>query len=308
MIKLIDGLAPYIFGISGFSLTNQEIDFLGKVKPYGIILFPRNLESKDQIKGLTNHIHSLVKNIKIFIDQEGGRVQRIKPPIGSIKYKPQKYFGDLYKLDPDRAIQELRENYKDLSLELKELGIDVTCAPVCDLFYENANNGSIMGDRTFSSDPEIVIILAQEALKAMKENGIEGIIKHIPGHGRALDSHKELPFVNASLKELEANDCKVFHNLAKLEYLKYAMTAHIVYKAIDQDNACTVSAKVITYIKEIIGFKGLLITDAIEMRALNGSLIERMDRSFKSGCDIVLHCTGKIEEMMSLVAESRNVI
>ncbi len=299
-MKLIDGLAPYIFGISSFELTESEVHFLKKVKPYGIILFSRNLESKDQIKALTDHIHSLVSNIKIFIDQEGGRVQRIKPPIGDIKYQNQKYFGDLYESDPEKSIKELRENYKNLSFELKELGIDVTCTPVCDLYYEDAHK-SILGDRTFSSNQKIVTLLAKEALKVMEENGIKGVIKHIPGHGRSKqDSHTELPFVDASLKHLENNDFKVFKNLAS--EVKYAMTAHVVYSELDPDNPCTISETVIDYIREEIGFKGLLITDSIEMKALKGSLKELANKAFDSGCDIVLHCTGVIEEMHDIVS------
>jgi beta-glucosidase-like glycosyl hydrolase len=299
-MKYINGLAPFIFGISQDILTDEEREFIKLFKPCGIILFSRNLKSIDQIKELNNEIHALVDGIKIFIDQEGGRVQRIKPPIGLVKYKTQKYFGDLYNVQRELAIKELQQNYLNLSSELKNLGFDVTCAPVCDL-YHNFANESIMGDRTFSSDPDIVTKLSIEALSAMKANSIEGVIKHIPGHGRSItDSHKGLTIIKGSLDELLKSDFKVFKDLAEIDYIEYAMTGHCIYPCLDQDLPATISPKVISFIKEEIGFKKLIMTDDICMKALEGDLLEIAQQSFNAGCDIVLHCSGKIEDMKAL--------
>jgi beta-glucosidase-like glycosyl hydrolase len=304
-MKTINGLLPYILGISSTRLTEEEIKFFTRIQPYGIILFTRNLESREQIIKLNEEIHSIIAGVKIFIDQEGGRVQRIKPPIGLIKYKAQKYFGDLYKDNKDEAISELTANYLQLSEELAFLGFDASCAPVCDLYHKFCHE-VIMGDRTFSDDPVIVSILAKAALDAMQQNRIEGVIKHIPGHGRALqDSHIGLPIIDSDIEDLYKTDFQVFQNLKDA---KYAMTAHIIYSAIDNEYPCTISKKVIDYIRTEIGFTGLIMTDDICMKALSGDLAEIAKQSFNAGCDLVLHCSGNMQEMIRLESDFYNFL
>lgn len=293
--------SPFIFGISSITLSDDEIEFFKKSKPYGIIFFKRNIKSKEQVIDLIEEIKSIEPGIKIFIDQEGGLVQRIKPPIGSKKYKPQKYFGDIYKDSPALASKELLNQYFDLSNELKEFGFDVTCAPVCDLYRESADK-NVMGNRTFSDDPDHIITLSMQAIESILKAGIQPVLKHIPGHGRSkCDSHKELPYVDTELEILEATDFKVFRELcdAKIS-LEYAMTAHIVYSVIDNENPATLSKKVISYIRKKIGFQGKIITDDIRMKALKGSLESISVESFKAGCDIVLYCGYDIKEMESI--------
>jgi beta-glucosidase-like glycosyl hydrolase len=298
MFKYIEGLSPFIFGISGLFLSDEEKAFLKFSSPYGVILFTRNLESREQIKKLNQEIHSIVPGIKIFIDQEGGRVQRIKPPIGIKKYQAQKYFGDLYKEDRAKSIEELEVNYLCLSAELKDLGFNVTCAPVCDLYHSSADH-SIIGDRSFSDNAEVISLLSLEALEIIRKNSIEGVVKHIPGHGRSTkDSHKTLPIITTELEILEKTDFKIFKDLSKS--VKYAMTAHIVYTALDPVLPCTLSSKVITYIREKIGFEGIIITDDICMKALSGDIKNIAKQSFEAGCDILMHCSGELDQMQEI--------
>ena len=286
--RISDNITPIIFGISGQDLTDEEIDSLKTIKPFGIILFSKNCASKEQIRGVVMSIKNISPLTKIFIDQEGGRVQRIKTDNGGIRnYPPQKYFGDLYRINADQACKEVYDNYYQLGQELKALGIDVTFAPVCDLYHPKQDK--VIGDRAFSDDPDIVILLAARALKALQDSGIKGVIKHIPGHGRATkDTHKALPKVDNKLSELEETDFKVCGALA--DNASIAMTAHIVYSSLDPKNIITQSPKAIDYIRNQIGFTGLIISDDIRMQALTGNMNNRAKRSFAAGCDIVMYC------------------
>ncbi len=287
-----------IFGISGKILTNKEIELINTTNPHGVILFGRNCESKGQIKSLVHHIKSLSPKTKIFIDQEGGRVQRIKPPINDVKYPNMEYFGDIYDQNKDQGLKTAEENFFQLMKELKECGIDVTCAPVCDLRFNGAHD--IIGDRSFGYEVQKVVDLCKAALDGIHRAGGEGVIKHIPGHGRAFaDSHTELPRVDASLEELEKTDFAVFKALAS--HCPYAMTAHVVYTVLDPDLPATLSPKVIQYIREKIGFAGIIMTDALEMEALSGtSMKQRAEASIKAGCDIALYCTSQMEEVENI--------
>ena len=292
-------IKPVIFGLAGPTLLDTEAEFFTIHKPYGFILFARNCESVEQIRTLTVNLKALSsdRNVPIFIDQEGGRVARIKPPLASQLYPPAKFFDDMAKTDLQAAKIATYDNYKKLMSELLSLGINATCAPVVDLSFEGAHN--IIGDRSFGSDPELVATLAIAAINGIQDAGGDGVIKHIPGHGRALcDSHHDLPYVNVSLSELKQTDFKAFALVAQTA--KYAMTAHIVYNALDTHRPATLSPIVVRYIREKIGFSGLLMTDDLSMKALNAPLDELAQASLNAGCDLVLHCNGNINEMRTI--------
>lgn len=298
-----------IFGISGAELTPEEKKLITQKKPHGIILFGRNCKDRDQIIALNKSIKDISPETKIFVDQEGGRVRRIKPPISKKDFPSMEFFNKLYDTDKDEAIRQTKQNFYELMAELKELGFDVTCAPVCDLIHVGQSN--VIGDRAFGSDVQKVIDLASAALDGIQEAGGEGVIKHIPGHGRAKeDSHHKLPVVDASLEELEATDFRVFKALA--HKCKYSMTAHVIYTALDAENAATLSEKVISYIRENLGYRdGIIMTDALEMEALGGvDIKDRAELCYKAGCDIALYCTGKmdgIEDVMLALSEMSNL-
>lgn len=260
-----------IFGLAGTKLSDKEKEFFLKAKPLGFILFARNVESKDQLISLTNSLKELFprRKILIFIDQEGGRVARIKPPIAEKLYPEAKVFADMYLIDKVKAKAAVRENYLQIMAELKALGIDSPCAPVCDIHYKEAD--PIIGDRSFGANPEQVSDLCKEIIAGINDEEGIAFIKHVPGHGRAdVDSHLALPIVDASLEDLEKTDFKVFKELAKLE--AWGMTAHIIYNALDPKKPATLSDKVIDYIRDKIGFKGILVTDDICMYALHGKI------------------------------------
>lgn len=294
-------MLPAIFGIEGLTLSSAEKKIFSEHKPHGIILFKRNCESREQISALTNEIKSTIGlECKIFIDQEGGRVARIRPPIAEKEFPNMEFFGKLYnEKGKDQAVKAVEQNFFELMSELKSLGIDVTAAPVCDLRYTGAHD--VIGDRSFSENPQIVIDLASAALEGINRAGGEGIIKHIPGHGRSIcDSHKELPYIDASLEELEETDFIVFKALA--QKCPYAMTAHIIYKCLDPDNTVTMSRKAIKYIRDHIGFKGMLMSDDIDMKALVGDTATKTQNILDAGCDIVLQCSGNINDIEKVVS------
>lgn len=289
-----------IFGLSGSILTPFEKTLIEEKKPHGIILFSRNCKERQQIIDLNQSIKNISPETKIFIDQEGGRVRRIKSPIGEKDFPSMEVFDKLYDEDKEKAIEATEQNFFELMTELKSLGIDVTCAPVCDLRFEGASN--VVGDRSFGSSIQKVIDLAKAALDGIHRAGGEGVIKHIPGHGRALsDSHHELPFVDASLEELEQTDFAIFKALK--DHCPYAMTAHVVYEALDKENSATLSKKVIDYIRSEIGFNGTIMTDALEMKALSEvPIAERAKHCYEAGCDIALYCTGEMEGVKDVYA------
>jgi beta-N-acetylhexosaminidase len=289
-------MLPMIFGIAGASLSTAEQKFFLKYKPHGIILFSRNCHDKQQIIDLNHSIKSLIgKDVKILIDQEGGRVARIKPPISSHTYPNMSFFEEIYNTHGiDAARTEVKKNFFTLMSELKEFGIDVTCAPVCDLHYEGAHK--VIGDRSFGNNVQLVIDLCTAALDGIHAAGGEGVIKHIPGHGRAnVDSHLSLPTVTDELQDLEITDFAVFKALKNM--CTYSMTAHVKYTCLDAENPVTTSEKAIDYIRSSIGFKNLIMTDDICMKALGASVQTRTLNCLKAGCDLILHCNGNIDEM-----------
>jgi len=285
-----------IFGISGFSLTANEIDFFKKFRPWGIILFARNINSLFQLKNLTESIKLLFNDNRfpILIDQEGGRVNRFKKIINLDIYTA-KYFGNLY---------ETKKNYKKkflnfLTLNSKILnytGININTTPLLDLFYNN--NKSIIGDRAFSKNINTVITLSKFLINFYKKKNIVTVVKHIPGHGSTnIDSHLSLPNVKLDINYLKKNDFLTF----KKVHSDLAMTAHILYSKIDKNFCATQSKYVIDeIIRKYINFKGILISDDISMKALKGSIEYRAKSILNAGCNLLLHCNGIIKEMRKL--------
>ncbi len=260
-----------IFGLAGTKLGDHEREFFLKAKPLGFILFSRNVESSEQLIALTKSLRELFPERKtfIFVDQEGGKVARIKPPVAEKLYPAAKIFADMYLDDQIKARSAVKENHLQIMAELKSLGIDSPCAPVCDIYHQEAD--PIIGDRSFGSTPEQVIDLCKEAIAGINEQGGIAFVKHVPGHGRAeVDSHLALPIINTGLKTLEETDFKVFKELSGEEV--WGMSAHIVYSALDAEKPATLSDKVIDYIRNRIGFKGILVTDDICMYALHGKV------------------------------------
>lgn len=292
------GNKAVILGLEGLELKSEEKSFFQKEKPLGYILFKRNIDNPAQVKQLVRQLKECAGwDCPILIDQEGGRVARLRPP--HWRNSPAvKVFADLAEKDLDAAKEATYINARLIGEELYDLGINVDCAPVCDLLFEGAHE--IVGDRSFGYDPEVVAKLARQMAMGLADSGILPIIKHIPGHGRAkADSHESLPVVTTSLAELRKTDFLVFEKLANIPW---AMTAHITYTAIDDQNPATLSSKVINLIRDDIGFEGILISDDLSMKALEGNFEERAANSLKAGCDLVLHCNGKMEEMIPVVA------
>jgi len=286
--------AAVIFGCSSTELTPAEAAFFKNVDPWGFILFARNLENPDQIRALTDALRQCVgRNAPILIDQEGGRVQRLRAPDWTEWLPPLTHVTGL-PADIGRETIELR--YRIIAAELLDLGIDVNCAPMLDIATDQSHD--IITNRCFGRDAGSVIAMGRAAADGLLSGGVLPIIKHIPGHGRAnLDSHYDLPHLDTDLQTLESSD---FQPFAALADLPMAMTAHIVYRDIDPDNCATQSPAVIRAIRETIGFNGLIMTDDLSMKALAGSFSDRCDASFSAGCDVVLHCNGVMDEMAAI--------
>ncbi len=294
-------MLPAFFGFSGTVLTDAERAFFRELNPAGYILFARNIESRDQVRALNASLKELAGDarVPILVDQEGGRVARLRPPL-SPEFPPARRFGDLFARNPEAAITAARINAKAIGLDLLDLGFTVDCLPCIDVPVPGAHD--IIGDRAYALDPVLVAILGKASLDGLHQGGICGVIKHVPGHGRAgADSHLELPSVASSRDEL-AQDFAPFRALADAPM---AMTAHVVYTAIDAENCATHSPVVIDeIIRRDIGFQGLLMSDDLGMKALaSGDNDVRRDfatraaRSIAAGCDIALHCSGDMTEM-----------
>lgn len=293
---------PVILGCSALTLTQEEIQFFKEHKPYGFILFRRNIESPTQLKRLVDQLRDTVGwQCPILIDQEGGRVARLKPSHWP-EFPSMKQLVDSADSNISDVTHVVSDNAYKLGQMLTQLGINVNCAPVCDLHIEGAHD--IVGDRSFGSDPTFVAKCATAMCEGLQKAGVIPIIKHIPGHGRAhVDSHEDLPVVDAPLDVLEKTDFNVFKQMARSVKDVWAMTAHITYTALDPDLPATISPSVIHYIREHIGFDGLLITDDLSMKALTGDLGELALKALEAGCDIALHCNGDMQEMKSVVSK-----
>ncbi|KLI64246.1 beta-N-acetylhexosaminidase [Aurantiacibacter marinus] len=292
-------MTPAIFGLSGPKLTDDERAFFKEADPAGYILFARNCDNREQLRALTDELRAIHgrNRLLISIDQEGGRVVRMKPPEWD-RYPPQGVFAKLYEIAPASAIQAARANAQLLALDLTEVGITVDYLPLLDVPIKGSHD--VIGDRAMGYEPMQVAALGRAVLDGLARGGVAGCIKHMPGHGRAtVDSHKDLPLVTASAEELET-DIAPF---AKLNEAPMAMTAHIRFTAWDAERPATQSEYVIEkIIRQRIGFGGLLLTDDIDMEALDGSVPERSARAIAAGCDIVLNCWGKQRDMTGIVA------
>jgi beta-N-acetylhexosaminidase len=291
-----------IYGCAGLTLSAEERGFFRDVKPWGFILFARNIESPAQVKKLVAGLRDTVADARtpVLIDQEGGRVARLKPP-GWHARPPARRFGTLYAENPERAREAVYLNARLIAHDLTELGINVDCLPVLDVPVPGAHD--IIGDRAFAVDPVTVIDLGRTQIEGLLEGGVLPVMKHIPGHGRAgADSHLALPRVTASAAELSASDFVTFRSL---NTCPIAMTAHVVYDSIDPQRPATTSPKVIRdVIRGEIGFEGLLMSDDLSMQALDGPLSLRAKTALFAGCDLVLHCNGDMGEMKDVAGEA----
>ncbi|UTW54232.1 beta-N-acetylhexosaminidase [Kordiimonas sp. SCSIO 12610] len=290
---------PVIFGCAGLILTDEEISFFKSVLPVGYILFARNIDTPDQVKLLTDQFREISgDNTLVLIDQEGGRVQRMKPPHWS-NYPTAQFFGHIYHEDKDLAWEAVALNSQLIAHDLLSVGINVDCLPVLDIPVEGSD--PIIGDRAYGLTPEIVADLGSVAANALMNSGVLPVIKHIPGHGRAdVDSHLSLPTVNVSHSDLSNFD---FQPFKKMAHMPLAMTAHIVFSDIDDTAPATQSKRMIEdIIRGEIGFKGVLMSDDLSMQALKGSLGERTRRTFAAGCDLALHCNGDMSEMQDVAS------
>jgi len=289
-----------IYGIEGTELTRDDRAFFADADPAGFILFKRNCECRDQLVRLTNSLREVSgrPEVPILIDQEGGRVARMRPPEWPV-FPAGEAFDRLYQLAPSSAIEAARSNARALGLMLNDVGINVDCLPMLDVRQPGATD--IVGDRALGSDPMQVSALGRAILDGLNSAGVLGVIKHIPGHGRALvDSHKELPVVVADEDDL-AVDLEPFE---RLRGAAMGMTAHVVYTAWDSDRPGSQSPIVIqNIIRERIGFDGLLMSDDVGMEALSGDHGQRAAACVAAGCDVALHCDGKMENMI-LVAKA----
>ncbi|MBA1339673.1 MAG: beta-N-acetylhexosaminidase [Pelagibacterales bacterium] len=289
-----------IISISGVSLTYQESNIFRNEKPWGVILFKRNISSEKQLRKLTNSIKQIMKDKKypILIDEEGGRVTRLSNFLNNSNFT-QKFFGDIYKINKNIGLT-LYKNYINLiSKHLQTLGININTSPVLDLLQTNSHG--IIGNRSYSENLNVVKELGCACIKFYKKNKIATVIKHIPGHGRAsVDSHFKLPIVNGNLMLLKKNDFECFKNTKSY----FAMTAHILYSKIDNVNNATHSK---TLIKEIIrkkiGFKGILISDDVSMKALKYDVVKNAKLAHEAGCNLILYCAGKTHEVKKILKE-----
>ena len=296
-------MAPraFISGLSGLTLTADERAFLREAWPWGLILFKRNIQDKNQVIDLIREaLHELGGATPVLVDQEGGRVQRLGPPVWPV-YPPGVAYGRIYDRDPDAGLAAARLGARLIAADLVELGINVDCLPLADVPVAGADR--VIGDRAYGETPAKVAAIAGAVAAGLADGGVLPVLKHIPGHGRAnADSHLKLPVVHADRATLEATDFAAFRPLKRLPL---AMTAHVVFTAIDPVRPATTSATMIgEVIRGLIGFGGLLMGDDISMGALSGSIAERSRASLAAGCDLVLHCNGKMDEMRAVAAEA----
>ena len=284
----------FIVGIKSIRLLSKEISFLRKYKPWGVILFSRNIKNIQQTIKLTTSIRKIFNdnNYPILIDQEGGRINRLDNII-SFDNLTSEYFGKRFKKNFKEFVFIYKLFIDKTSYLLKSLGININTVPVLDLRIKNASN--VIGDRSFSNNPKIVSIIGDYCIKNFHKNGIGTVIKHIPGHGLSkVDSHHFTPTIDKNIKYLNRKDFFPFKNKKSF----FAMTAHIIFKKIDAVNTVTHSKKLIKLIRNKIGFKKILISDDLSMKSLKGDLKKNTINTFKSGCNIALHCNGNYREML----------
>jgi beta-N-acetylhexosaminidase len=287
--------SAFITGLSGPAVTADERAFLREARPWGLILFRRNVQSTAQIAALINEFRGAVgrADAPVLVDQEGGRVQRMGPPQWPA-FPPGAAYGRMYDRDPTAGLAAARLGGRLIASDLAAAGITVDCLPLADVPV--AESDAVIGDRAYGETPAKVAAIAAALAEGLRQGGVLPVLKHLPGHGRATaDSHLRLPVVTADRDTLEASDFAAFRPLARLPL---GMTAHVVFTAIDPDLPATTSATIIgQVIRGFIGFDGLLMSDDLSMGALSGSLAERTRAALAAGCDMALHCNGNLREM-----------
>ncbi len=292
----------FITGVSGPELNAAERDFIRTERPWGFILFKRNIEVPAQVTQLVNELRNELgqPGAPVLIDQEGGRVQRLGPPHWPV-YPAGAVLGRLYDIDRALGLTAARLSARLIAADLSDLGITVDCLPLADVPVAGAD--AVIGDRAYGTDPGKVAAIARAVTEGLQQGGALPVLKHIPGHGRATqDTHFRLPVVDTPRAELERTDFAAFQPLADLPM---AMTAHVVFSALDPAHPATTSATIIhQVIRGVIGFQGLLMSDDVSMNALAGSVAERTRAIFAAGCDMVLHCNGKLDEMREVARET----
>jgi beta-N-acetylhexosaminidase len=295
-------MKAFIIGVSGTELAAEEREFIASERPWGFILFKRNVGTPAQVASLVGRLRDAAgaADAPVLIDQEGGRVQRLGPPHWPV-YPPGAAFGRLYDIDPALGLAAARLSARLIADDLLPLGVTVDCLPLGDVPIAGAD--AVIGDRAYGTRPDRVAAIARAVTDGLDQGGVLPILKHIPGHGRATaDTHFRLPVVDTPKIELEATDFAAFRPLADLPM---AMTAHVVFSAFDPAHPATTSATMIEQvIRGLIGFQGLLMSDDVSMNALAGSVAERTRAIFAAGCDMVLHCNGKLDEMRPVARET----
>ena len=292
-------MLSFITGVAGPALTAEERQFLKEARPWGLIVFKRNVESPACLRALIDDFRAAVGwRAPVLVDQEGGRVQRLGPPHWP-SYPPGAAYGLLYDRDAKRALAAATLGANLIAADLAAVGIDVDCAPIADVPAAGAD--PIIGDRAYGTEPAKVAAIAGAIAAGLLRGGVLPVLKHIPGHGRATaDSHETLPVVGADRATLEATDFAAFR---PLNALPLGMTAHVVFSAIDPVAPATTSVTIVRdVIRDSIGFSGLLLSDDISMGALSGSIGERTTAAIAAGCDMVLHCNGRMDEMLAVAA------
>ena len=292
----------FITGVSGPELNAAEREFIRAERPWGFILFKRNVETPTQVITLVRELRTAAggPEAPVLIDQEGGRVQRLGPPHWPV-YPAGAAFGVLYDIDPYLGLSAARLSARLIAADLIDLGVTVDCLPLADVPVPGAD--AVIGNRAYGTKADKVAAIGRAVTEGLEQGGVLPVLKHIPGHGRATaDTHFRLPVVDNSRAELERTDFAAFQPLADLPM---AMTAHVVFSALDPAHPATTSATIVEQvIRGMIGFQGLLMSDDVSMNALAGSLAERSRAIFAAGCDMVLHCNGKFDEMREVAAET----
>ena len=292
----------FITGVSGPELSAAEREFIRLERPWGFILFKRNIQTPEQVVRLVGELRQAIGDPEapVLIDQEGGRVQRFGPPHWPV-YPPGAVFGVLYDIDRALGLSAARLSARLIAADLIELGVTVDCLPLADVPVDGAD--AVIGNRAYGTEPSKVAAIARAVTEGLEQGGVLPVLKHIPGHGRATaDTHFRLPEVDTSKAELERTDFAAFQPLADLPM---AMTAHVVFSALDPAQPATTSATIIQQvIRGVIGFQGLLMSDDVSMNALAGSIAERTRAIIAAGCDMVLHCNGDLGEMRAVAAET----
>jgi beta-N-acetylhexosaminidase len=295
----------FITGLAGTALSADERAFLRDAAPWGLILFRRNIENPDQVLRLTTSIRDVIgrDDVPVLVDQEGGRVQRLGPPHWPV-YPPGAAYGRLYDVDPTAGLAAARQGARLIANDLLAIGIDVDCLPLADVPVDGSD--PIIGDRAYGTTPGKVAAIAAAIAEGLMQGGVLPVLKHLPGHGRATaDSHKALPVVSAAKELLDATDFAAFRPLAQLPL---GMTAHVVFTSLDPTAPATTSPTIMRQvIRDSVGFAGALMSDDISMGALTGTIGERSCAALAAGCDLVLHCNGRLDEMRDVASAAQRL-